>query len=101
VGYLISWCSTIRDSRPFLPILLCRGNTNYREQVNGIVSEKFDVIITKFLLTEEELKHLTTYCIIMLNENDGFQASFTYKLQTGDKIKFGMAVESLLRLWKK
>jgi len=101
VGYLISWCSTIKERHPFLPLLLCKGNCTYKDIVNSIIGEKFDTVITKLSLTEEELKYLTTYCLIMLNENDSFYASFTYKLQNGDKIKLGMSVEALLKIWKR
>ncbi|XP_054284995.1 uncharacterized protein LOC129001650 [Macrosteles quadrilineatus] len=100
-GYLVSWCSTIKESRPFLPVLLCKGNVAFRQQVNSILSQKFDVIISRLSLTEEELKHLSTYCLIMLDRNEDAVVTYSYKLQTGDNIKLSMPVEALFRLWKK
>jgi len=98
-GYILSWCNPIKEEEVLLPILLCRGNHTYHSYINGIISDRFNVPISKFVLTQEEFMHLSTYCLLMLDENDTHSATIGYKTSVG-VIRLQFAVEHLLKLWK-
>ncbi|KAG8267860.1 hypothetical protein J6590_041777 [Homalodisca vitripennis] len=97
-GYMLSWCNPVKDNNLILPILMCRGNQKYRTLIHSVLSERFDLNIRPFLLTQEEFMHLSTYCLVMLDKNDPYIATLTCKIHSGI-IQLSVALEHLLKLW--
>uniref|UniRef100_A0A1B6G8E8 Centromere protein L n=1 Tax=Cuerna arida TaxID=1464854 RepID=A0A1B6G8E8_9HEMI len=97
-GYMLSWCNPVKDTNLILPILMCRGSQKYRTLIHSVLSERFDLNIRPFLLTQEEFMHLSTYCLVMLDKNDPYIATLTCKIHSGT-IQLSVALEHLLKLW--
>lgn len=99
-GYLISWCNPEKSNDVLLPILICCGQKKYQTLIHTILSEKLDTRIERMVLTQEEFLHLSTYCLIMLDENDNFPVKMTFEKFCGI-IHIEINVDSLLKIWKK
>uniref|UniRef100_A0A1B6L7Y6 Centromere protein L n=1 Tax=Graphocephala atropunctata TaxID=36148 RepID=A0A1B6L7Y6_9HEMI len=99
-GYMLSWCNPAQVTKPLLPLLVCRGNPKYSTLIHSVLSERFDLTIRPFLLTQEEFMHLSTYCLVMLDKNDPYSATLTWKIPSGT-IQLSVALSDLLKLWNK
>lgn len=97
-GYLMSWCNPVKASRTLLPLLLCKGRKNVRTVVLDILHKRFDFVPEPLVLTQDDLRHLSVYALIMLRESDVGEVVLCYKIPPG-VIRLAVPLKDMLSLW--